>query len=228
MRLRRRTGCLFAPCRERWEPASWQHGGDGPEGNLSARLHTEVCVLSTHKPFSSQRLSLLQMHRAWGFPGLLGGSDEPVAVPGRARERFLQLSILPFPPSPLPLRPFLLSLSSPGLACNSYKSGAIWKRCWALWPKLLAGTGLAQDAPQPAQPFRRHGECTGLVCVFSCLSHPTGAGVAAAMEQPGASLGREPELGMAQGCWSSRAAGTRPLAAAAPPDPLALRLQNLI
>lgn len=70
MRLWRRTSCRSLPCRELWEPASPQHRGDGPEGNLSVRLHTEVWFSSAHKQFSSQRLISLQIQQALGFPGL--------------------------------------------------------------------------------------------------------------------------------------------------------------
>lgn len=113
MRLWRRTGCRSLPCWERWEPASRQPRGDGPEGNLSVRLRTEVWFLSPHELLSSQRLILLQIRQALGFRGLPVGSNEPVAVPGQAWECFLQLSIPPLPPSPLPLQPSLLSLPSP-------------------------------------------------------------------------------------------------------------------
>lgn len=113
MRLWRRTGCRSLPRWERWEPASRQHRGDGPEGNLSVRFRTEVWFLSPHELLSSQRLISLQIRQALGFRGLPVGSNEPVAVPGQAWECFLQLSIPPLPPSPLPLQLSLLSLPSP-------------------------------------------------------------------------------------------------------------------
>uniref|UniRef100_A0A8C8AM62 Uncharacterized protein n=1 Tax=Otus sunia TaxID=257818 RepID=A0A8C8AM62_9STRI len=97
MRLRRRTRCWSLPC---W---GW------PEGNLSVQLSAELWFWSAHEPLSSQRLIWLQIRQALGFPG----SDEPMAVPGQARGGFLQLSILPLPPSPLALQPFLLWLPSP-------------------------------------------------------------------------------------------------------------------
>lgn len=77
------------------------------------RLCTEVWFLSPHKLLSSQRLISLQIRQALGFRGLPVGSNEPMAVPGQAWECFLQLSIPPLPPSPLPLQPSLLSLPSP-------------------------------------------------------------------------------------------------------------------
>lgn len=113
MRLRRRTGCWSLPCREQREPANWQHGGDGPEGNLGVQLRTKVWFLSAHKLFFSQRLISLQIWQALRFPGLPVGSDEPIAVPSQPWGDFLQLSIPPLPLSPLPLQPSLLSLPSP-------------------------------------------------------------------------------------------------------------------
>lgn len=77
------------------------------------------------------------------------------------------------------------------------------------------------------------GECAGLAFIFFLLESSKEGGVevaAAAMEQPGASLGRELELGMAprRDAGAAELLALVPLAAATPPDPLVLRLQNLI
>lgn len=175
------------------------------------------------------RLVWLQTHQRWDVQGCRSALVSPWRCPAGhtavscSSPSHLCLRLL----FPCNLFSFLCPLS--GLACNSGKSWAIQVRqavshlCGpGFWP------GLAQDTRCPAQPCRGCGERAGLPLCFFLLESSNGAEAAAAVEQPGL-RSAEPELGTApRRRWSSRAAGACPLAAAAPPDPLALRLRNLI
>lgn len=129
-------------------------------------------------------------------------------MPSWAHGGFLQLSIPPLPLSALPLQPFLLSLPSLRLACNSDESRAI-QICQAVSHRVVAQDfGRGWHRTPRARLCRGCGERAGLALSFFLLESSSGAEVAAAVPGP-----RSQSRGWGQ---PARGAGAAELLASSP------------